>query len=290
MDDAQTNIKTIVLFGKTIKVPIQNPSELNPPCAEIPEREKDAKQIQFPIAINSLERAIAKQCQAVEFPDSDSDSFTDEDSQINVVYKRNSNKIIRVDDEEMEDSLNSTANPWDERFQRKLNQLKEHKEKYGDLIFRVTENSLEKALSVWCSHVRNARRTGRSPFVKLSPSKIAALDALGFNWNRQKRRKISHSAITAHESSERKKMKTLSLQTEKEPQTPISPKETESQEQSLQDPMWPNIAMNTEAFDIGISLLREYIDHDKVTERQLRKLTELLKQATMNRRKAEGML
>jgi hypothetical protein len=66
-----------------------------------------------------------------------------------------------------------------------VEELKAHKEKHGHLNVRKKEN---RSLYDFCRHMREARRAiilGKGPHRKLTEDRIAALDAIGFNWNPQ---------------------------------------------------------------------------------------------------------
>jgi hypothetical protein len=71
----------------------------------------------------------------------------------------------------------------DDSFIFRVEELKAHKEKHGHLNIRKKEN---RSLYDFCRHMREARRaiiSGKGSHRKLTEDRIAALDAIGFNWN-----------------------------------------------------------------------------------------------------------
>jgi hypothetical protein len=73
----------------------------------------------------------------------------------------------------------------DDSFIFRVEELKAHKEKHGHLNIRKKEN---RSLYDFCRHMREARRaiiSGKGSHRKLTEDRIAALDAIGFNWNPQ---------------------------------------------------------------------------------------------------------
>jgi len=81
------------------------------------------------------------------------------------------------------------------RFNGRFEDLKAYKEKYGHVnVSRKTDKSLFN----WCANIRSARRNPETCKRKLTQKRIAALDAIGFDWR--------------SETSSRTRNKTISFQ------------------------------------------------------------------------------
>ena len=98
----------------------------------------------------------------------------------------------------------SAKNNNKDAFQTRIEELRQYKSKHGHINVRWVENKL---LANFCSSVRHAREnpTGcKAKSTKLTTSRIAALDELGFDWTRKRdwsRRKVviaSELATTVH--------------------------------------------------------------------------------------------
>jgi hypothetical protein len=84
---------------------------------------------------------------------------------------------------EWEMGAGATAKSNDDRFFTRVDDLKAYKEKHGHLKVCKKEDI---SLHIYCSHMRQARRAiilGKGTTYKLTEDRIAALDAIGFNWN-----------------------------------------------------------------------------------------------------------
>lgn len=96
--------------------------------------------------------------------------------------RRNPNSSRLVTDERVK-MLDDIGFQWEvstvTSFEERVTQLKEFKEKYGNL--KVT-NKLDKQLSTWCSNMRAARRNPKATGLVVSEERIKALDELGFEW------------------------------------------------------------------------------------------------------------
>jgi hypothetical protein len=64
-------------------------------------------------------------------------------------------------------------------FQDRVKALSEYKKKNGHLNVSLADN---KSLKDWCSNIRNARNKPAEGKLKLTANRIAALDAIGFDW------------------------------------------------------------------------------------------------------------
>ena len=64
-------------------------------------------------------------------------------------------------------------------FQDRVEALREYKKKNGHLNVSLADN---KSLKDWCSNIRNARNKPAEGKLKLTANRIAALDAIGFDW------------------------------------------------------------------------------------------------------------
>jgi len=65
-------------------------------------------------------------------------------------------------------------------FDDRMEDLKRFKETHGHANVTIRE---DKSLYQFCASVRNARKTGKG--TKLTDERIAAFDAMGFNWTSQ---------------------------------------------------------------------------------------------------------
>ena len=65
------------------------------------------------------------------------------------------------------------------RFNDRVAALREYKEKTGHLI---VSRKIDKSLFNWCMHIRSSRNKPGEGKLKLTADRIAALDAIGFDW------------------------------------------------------------------------------------------------------------
>jgi hypothetical protein len=86
------------------------------------------------------------------------ESLTNSDSTVNKGQKKKKNYI---------------------NFNDRCEDLKVYKEKHGHL--RVSKKD-DKSLNSWCKNIRNARRNPENNIITLTADRIAALDAIGFDW------------------------------------------------------------------------------------------------------------
>ena len=79
------------------------------------------------------------------------------------------------------------------RFNGRFEDLKAYKEKYGHVnVSRKTDKSLYN----WCSNIRSARRNPETCKRKLTQKRIAALDAIGFDWRSEKSSRTREKSIS----------------------------------------------------------------------------------------------
>ena len=101
-------------------------------------------------------------------------------------YSLDGDRIAALDaigfDWKLRDGVSSTAASKDDKLFDRVDELKAYKEKHGHLNVRPKD---DQSLYNFCRHVRQARRaiiSGKRTSIKLTEDRIAALDAIGFDW------------------------------------------------------------------------------------------------------------
>jgi hypothetical protein len=98
------------------------------------------------------------------------------------------NPILRPSDSPGDDADNAPAQnqrlseKGDQIFQDHVEALREYKEKHGHLSI---SKKYDKSLKDWCLNIRSARNRPGKGKMQLTQERIAALDAIGFDWSQK---------------------------------------------------------------------------------------------------------
>jgi len=92
-------------------------------------------------------------------------------------------------------------------FEERIEHLRSYKSQHGHLNIKVEE---DRSLYTFCHNIRNTRRSKRGGGNDLTNNRLAALDAIGFDWRLKKQQEVDEGGISNNYDSNNNNMDPLS--------------------------------------------------------------------------------